>query len=109
MPKYMLLCSSSTDFGAMSPEEIRAIAAKYRTWRTNLNAPGEKLCDGTARFLRKNSGRIAVSDGPFVETKEMVAGYFMIEADSYDHAVELTRNCPHLEFGTIEIRQVDQV
>lgn len=109
MPKYMLLCSSSNDFGAMSAEEIRAIAAKYRAWRTNLSAPGEKLCDGTARFLRKNNGRVAVSDGPFVETKEVVAGYFLIEANDYDHAVTLTRDCPHLSFGSIEIRQVEQV
>jgi len=108
MPRYMLLCSRprlrSHDAGR-NPDSRRQV----RAWRTNLNAPGEKLCDGTARFLRKSSGKIAVSDGPFVETKEMVAGYFMIEANDYDHAVELTRDCPHLEFGPIEIRQVDQV
>jgi len=93
----------------MTQDEVRTLAAKYRAWRLKLNAPGEKLCDGTSRFLRKRSGKVAVSDGPFVETKEMVAGYFLIEASDYDHAVELTRDCPHLEFGPIEIRQIEQV
>jgi len=45
-------------------------------------------------------------DGPYTETKEIVGGYFLIEADSYDHAIELSRDCPHFDFGSIEIREL---
>ena len=46
-------------------------------------------------------------DGPFPETKEIIGGYFVIEAVDYDEAVELAKSCPHIDFGRIEIRQVD--
>ena len=46
--------------------------------------------------------------GPYSESKELLGGYYMIEADTYDKAVELARDCPQLEYGgTIEVRQVD--
>ena len=49
-----------------------------------------------------------MTDGPYSETKEVLGGYFTIEAASYDQAIERLRDCPHLLFGgTIELRQVD--
>jgi len=62
-----------------------------------------KLQDGTARQLTK----LGAIEGPFPATKETIGGYFVIEAADYAEAVELTRSCPHIDFGRIEIRQVD--
>ena len=49
-----------------------------------------------------------VTDGPFGETKEVIGGFYIINADDYDHAVELCKDQPNLELGgTVEIREVD--
>ena len=46
-----------------------------------------------------------MTDGPFVESKEAIAGFFLIRADSFEQAVEVARGCPGLEFGqTVEVR-----
>ena len=48
-------------------------------------------------------------DGPYTETKEILGGYFAVEAGSYDEAIELTRDCPHFDFGSIEIREIEDM
>jgi hypothetical protein len=49
-------------------------------------------------------------DGPYSETKEVLGGYFVVTAENYDAAVDLTRDCPHLDYcGTIEVREVDEM
>jgi hypothetical protein len=49
-----------------------------------------------------------VLDGPFSETKEIIGGYFAIQAEDYDEAVSLAGECPHLDYGgLIELREVD--
>ncbi len=47
-------------------------------------------------------------DGPYSETKEVLGGFFLISAESYDDAIQICRDCPHLRFGgTIELRQIE--
>jgi hypothetical protein len=50
-----------------------------------------------------------VIDGPYSETKEIIGGYYVIEAPDYAGAVELLRDCPHLSYGKIEVRQHDEM
>jgi hypothetical protein len=58
--------------------------------------------------MRAGAGQVRVTDGPFSEAKEVLGGYFLITAASYDEAVRRAGDCPHLEYGgTIEVRQVD--
>jgi hypothetical protein len=62
----------------------------------------------TGRTLRRNKdqGRLTVSDGPYVEGKELVAGFYLVEARDYEHAVELARDCPVLDRGILELREI---
>ncbi len=55
----------------------------------------------------RRSGKLVVTDGPYTEVKDIVGGVFVIEAASYDDAVALASGCPHLEYGEIEVREVD--
>ena len=77
-------------------------------------APGE-MVDQVVDFAKLASqvsrdGQVRVTDGPYSETKEVLGGYYIIEAGSYDQAIELSRDCPQLEYGgTIEVRQVDMI
>ena len=113
MPSYMLLLyDSPTSHEDLSPEEIQGIVEKYFNWRQELADAGrlvgsEKLTDGDGRVLRRRNGGVRVLDGPYSETKEVVGGYFAIRAADYDEAVEIARGCPHLEYGTIEVREID--
>ena len=67
----------------------------------------EKLGEEGGKLLGLQKGRLNVVDGPYGETKEVVGGYFVFRAADYDEAIELTRDCPFLDDGRIELRQTD--
>ena len=60
----------------------------------------------TARSVRIRGGKTAVVDGPFAETKEVLAGFNLIQADSLEEAVEIARHIPWAQTGCIEVRPV---
>ncbi|MDX1972693.1 MAG: YciI family protein [Candidatus Sumerlaeia bacterium] len=60
----------------------------------------------TATTIRSRHGELHVQDGPFSETKEMLAGFFLIEVESLDQAMEWAKKAPCLTTGSIEIRPV---
>jgi hypothetical protein len=113
MAKYtLMLRESGNTFTNMSPAEMQAVIARYGAWRDELQrngkfAGGHKLRDGEGRLMRRNGAKVVVTDGPFTEGKEVIGGFFIIEAPSYDEAVSIANSCPHLEFGTIEVREVE--
>jgi hypothetical protein len=113
MAKYMLLLyDNRANWTDISPDEMQTAIQKYKAWGDKLKKLGiyvssHKLADDAGKVLRGRS-QPRVTDGPYSETKEVLGGYFMIEAPSYDDAVGQSRDCPHLEYGgTIEVRQVD--
>jgi hypothetical protein len=63
----------------------------------------------TARTLRARGGRTTVLDGPFAETKEVLAGFNVLEAESLDEAVRLAEQFPWLETGSIELRPIRDI
>lgn len=111
----LLLHDAPTDFADVSPEEMQGIVAEYVAWREGLERDGRlvgsnKLADEGGRELSTVDGELRIVDGPYAEAKEVVGGYFLIEADDYDHAVELSKECPHLAHGRrIELRRVDEL
>ena len=63
----------------------------------------------TAKTVRVRAGRTSVLDGPFAETKEVLAGYNLIEAASLEDAVRIAREFPWTQYGSIEVRQVRDI
>ena len=61
---------------------------------------------GTARTVRVRNGKTQIVDGPFAETKEILGGYNLIEADSLDEAVRIAQEFPWIGTGSIEVRPV---
>jgi len=59
-----------------------------------------------AKKVRTRQGQQRVLDGPFAEAKEVIAGYFIIEAPSVEAAVEIAAKCPNAEFGAVEVREI---
>ncbi len=62
-----------------------------------------------SKSLRRRSGKVIVTDGPFAETKEQLLGFVMIEARDFDEAVEIGDRIPLAERGTIEVRAIYDV
>jgi hypothetical protein len=116
MPKYMLLLHDDPSaFATVSPAQMQAIIEKYAAWGAKLQSAGvlvggHKLTDEPGRVMRGRNGSVRVTDGPYSETKEVLGGFYTIEAASYDQAVATARDCPHFEYGgAIEIRQIDEM
>jgi hypothetical protein len=62
-----------------------------------------------ARTVRVRNGRATVIDGPFAETKEMLAGFNLVEAESMEEAVRMAHELPWAKYGAIEVRPVGDV
>jgi hypothetical protein len=113
MPQYILLATVSRDVrGQSSPEELQKMTSEYMNWVSSLvqqgkYSGGQKLKDEIRRLHRAGSGEIVI-DGPYTESKELIAGFFQIEAASSDEAAEIAKGCPALKYGgTIELREID--
>jgi hypothetical protein len=109
MAKFMLLLyDNGAAFRTMSPEEMQKATEKYMAWtKKPYTVDSNRLAGDPGRVIRPSGGRPVVKDGPYSETKEVLGGYYTIEAANYDEAVKLALEHPHLEYGgTVEVRQV---
>ena len=108
MAKFLFVYrNNSESYGTMSPEEMQQILQKWQTWITEGLRQGWMLDagDGLKKEGRVVKARKVVSDGPFIEVKEIVGGFSVVEADTLDAAAELAKGCPiFLRGGTVEVR-----
>lgn len=104
MQKYLFIMRHSTDPASRpSPEEMQALAGQWYAWMQKFSAsilPGGDGLKPSGRMLR---GQI-VTDGPYVEAKEFIASFSIIQAENFDAAVAIARECPGN--NVIEIRQL---
>jgi len=109
MSQFMLLLyDDPSSWQKVSPEEMQAAIEKYRAWTQKpFTKDSKRLADDPGRVIRSKGGQVRATDGPYSETKEVLGGYYVIEAANYDEAVALAMKHPHLEYGgTLEIRQL---
>jgi len=96
-----------------SPEQRQKHLEKWVAWFQELGAqghvkdPGHPL-ESTGKVV--NGNQKIVKDGPYVEAKDIVGGYIVVEANDLAHAVELAKGCPILEVGgSVEVRPVQKL
>lgn len=108
MSHYILLLHDDpATWQKLSPQEMQETTEKYMAWsKKPFTTGGKRLTPEPGRVMRAKAGQVQATDGPYSETKEMLGGFYTIEAANYDEAVERTRDHPHLQFGTIEIRHI---
>ena len=107
MAKFLFVYRDSVESKSPpSPEEMQGFLALWGEWFQQF---GPKIVDGgdallpTGRVL-KPGGEVA--NGPYVEAKEMLGGYSVIQADHYEEAIEIARACPIAKIGgAIEVRE----
>lgn len=115
MTEYLLLFrggDSARTEEQQSPEKWQAHMQKWMQWMGELTEQGKfvgaqplkvggKLISGTNKV---------VTDGPFIEGKEMVGGYLICKAESLEEAVEISKGCPILEHdGIVEVREINEL
>jgi hypothetical protein len=112
--KYLILIYSNPEsrqlWNQLSAEQRRGGLEAYTTLNEALAATGElivteALADPTmGRRVRVEAGQAIVTDGPFAEVKELVAGFYLVDCDSIDRAVEIAERIPEAAMGLVEVR-----
>ncbi len=107
--QYLLLFRGTDWHRELSPNEIQEIMGRTNAWFDRITSEGimkgGQPLETQGRQVSFRNG--AVADGPFVESKETVGGYILIEASSFDEAVEVARQNPMIPHGlSVEVRPV---
>ena len=109
MEKFMFIFEGVQP-GNLSPEHMQEHMGKWMAWidqlaKTDQYVAGEPLLPGGK--LVAGPGGKTVTDGPYTEGKEVVGGFFIINAKDMDEAVAISKNCHDFELGsTVQVRQV---
>ena len=108
--QYLLFICSEPDG---EPEPGRDIPAETEAYVAAMDARGVRLRIGApllpsteSTTVRVRAGETLVTDGPFAETREQIAGFDLIECDSLDEAIDVAAQSPQASFGMVEIRPV---
>ena len=113
--KYLCLAYEAEDtFTSMPPAEWEALREETLSYVESLQRSGHLILTNalqsgrTASTLRVRNGRLSVTDGPFMETKEQLGGFFLIEAKDLNEAIQVAAGWPGARFGEIEVRPVEE-
>jgi hypothetical protein len=82
---------------------------EYTSWllREGVHSAGERLAtSSSATTVRVRDGARLITDGPYTETKEVLGGYYIIECENLDEALEAAARCPGALGGSIEVRPI---
>lgn len=105
----LLLYQNPTFMQNVGPEDMQKAVEKYMAWTQKpFTKDSKRLAPDPGRVIRPNgAGKPRVADGPYSESKEVLGGFYLIEAANYDEAVQKALEHPHLEHGgTIEVREL---
>jgi hypothetical protein len=114
--KYLLLVHHNEDMFKSMPEGTRNdMLAESIQLCHQLNSKGQYVHasplqpEATGAIVRVRDGKPMVSDGPFMETKEQLAGYFLVDAESQKEAIRIAERVPGARIGTVEVRPVVEI
>jgi hypothetical protein len=110
---FLLLFRHLKDGPDLSPEEMQQTFGRWRDWLKGMKEKGQltivaKLQEGGQ--VRSGATGSSVTDGPFAESKEIVGGLAVVQADSLAQASEIARGCPGFAMGSVvEIRPIEDL
>jgi hypothetical protein len=110
--QYMLLIYGEGSDNELDDSELRALYQEYFRLGDDLRAQNRLISSeelapvSSATTVQVRHGDTLVTDGPFAETKETLGGYYLIEADSLDEAIDWAVRIPAARTGKVEIRPV---
>ncbi len=111
--KYVLLVYGDENAAANMPAEaMQAFMGEYAAYTTKIQTNGIRKTGEafqpttTATTVRMQEAKKVTTHGPFAETKEQLGGFYLIECENLDEAIEWAAKCPDARFGSIEVRPV---
>ena len=111
--RYLLLIATNPEAtGELTETQQQQMFAKYEEFTQKITASGEMVygepLEGvdTATTVRVRDGRRTSTDGPFAETKEVLAGYYLVDVPNLDRALELAAMIPDAQHGGVEVRPI---
>ena len=111
--RYMLLIYDvEAEWAAMTQEEKGKVFGEYMAFTEDMKARGAYIAGAplqptaTATTVRVREGRAATTDGPFAETKEQLAGYYILDCANLDDAVRYAALIPGAAHGAVEVRPI---
>lgn len=111
--QYLLtLYSEESGWEKMTPEQQKQGVAAYMAYSDALKSAGVYVGSNrlrpssTATTLRATNGKTQVLDGPFADSKEQLAGYYLIDVPDLDAAMSWAGRCPAVQHGVVEVRAV---
>lgn len=110
--KFMCLIHAEKMMEQLSEADAAALFRDYDTFTAEIKASGQFIAANrllppdTAATLRVRDGKLQITDGPFAETKEMLGGYFVIEAVDSNAAVAIAARIPGARLGCVEVRAI---
>lgn len=113
--KYLCLAyEEEARLNALSPAEWEALRAETLAYVDSLREAGRLIAteplrsSRTAATVRVRQGKLSVIDGPFAETKEQLGGFFLVEAEDMNDALQIAARWPSARLGTIEVRPIEE-
>ena len=112
MQYLLLIYRSDAEYGRMTADDRKKLTGEYGAFTQSIIQSGHfKAGDGlqsttTATTVRVRDGKILTTDGPFAETREQLAGFYLLECKDLDEAIEWAAKIPGAQSGTIEVRPV---
>ena len=113
--RYLLLIyADEAQYASMSESESQADMAKWFEYTGAIKGSGAASAGEalqpttTATTVRDDGGKPIVTDGPFAETKEQLGGYYVLDVENLDAAIEWAHKCPGAKYGTIELRPIQE-
>ena len=102
------LCLVYGEEGAIQAMDDRHCLAFDQSVRTSGHCIASEALEpvATATTVRVRNGKVSVTDGPFAETKECLAGFYMIEARDLNEAIQVASRIPPAQVGSIEVRPI---
>lgn len=108
----MLIFGVESRYEAMSPAEMGALMGEWNAFHEEFLASGLVQASGrlrpvaTASTVRVQNGKVALTDGPFAETKEQLGGFYVLDVAHLDEALAWAKRVPSARFGAVEVRPV---
>jgi hypothetical protein len=112
MRYLMLICSDESAMRGLAPEAGEAMTAEYFAFQEDMGSrgvlqAGERLQPTSdATTVRVRDGEVLTTDGPFAETKEQIAGYYVVDCQDLDEAIAIASKIPGARVGSIEVRPI---
>jgi hypothetical protein len=112
MQFLLLIYSAEATFAKMNPQDVTAMVEEYGKFTQEIMKSGhykggERLRPiAAATTVRVRDGKRVTTDGPFAETKEQLAGFYMIDANDLDEAIAVAARIPGARDGSIEVRPI---